>query len=356
MSPFSNVAASCAGVAALCVIAAACSSAPVEPPGGPPGPSAQPTAAPDLAADAGSDAATGVDAGDAGEDGDAATAQSGPPPPAACPEDMVLVDGDYCTDLSMTCLKSWFATSNKKIICEEFQQPTKCVGEKVKKRYCIDRYEYPNKKGVRPEVMNNFYHAQVLCAQQDKRICTETEWTMACEGPEYKPYPYGYVRDATKCNGDRPYGNPSKEKLWKRDAAEIERLWQGVVSGSQPQCVSDYGVYDLPGNADELAASERFDDRKYDNVTTGGPWYKGVRNQCRPKIYDHDEGFQYYYLSFRCCKETDGKPTDPRAPKQVKRGQAWEKIVWFAKNSLDLRPKKKVAPSLNPAQAPPEGP
>jgi hypothetical protein len=308
-------------------------------PAGPP-PTAKPNAGA-AAPDAGADAAVAeeADAGDGGGADDAGEAS--PQTQAACPEDMVLVDGDYCTDLEMKCLKSWYAPQNKKVVCEVFQEPTTCIGQKVKKRYCIDRYEYPNKKGSRPEVMNNFYHAQVLCAKEDKRICTETEWTMACEGPSYKPYPYGYVRDSKKCLGDLPYGYPSKAKLWKRDAAEIERLWQGVTSGSQPDCVSDYGVHDMPGNADELAASERFNDGKFDNVTTGGPWYKGVRNQCRPKIYEHDEGFQYYYLSFRCCKETDGKPTDPRAPKQIKRGQPWEKVVWAAEHSLDLRPKKR---------------
>lgn len=294
------------------------------------------------AEDAGApDAAVAEDAspGDAGSEVTATDAGREPPP--ACPTDMLLVDGLYCTDLSMKCLKSWYAPSNRKTICEVFEEPTSCIGEKVPKRFCIDKYEYPNQAGARPEVMNNFYHAQVLCAKQEKRVCTETEWTMACEGPSYKPYPYGYVRDATKCNGDKPYGYPNKKKLWARDPVEYERLWQGVPSGSQPLCVSDYGVYDMPGNADELAASERMKDGKYDNVTTGGPWYKGVRNQCRPKIYDHDEGFQYYYLSFRCCKETDGKPTDPRAPKQIARGLSWEKVVNLAKNSLDIRPIKK---------------
>lgn len=63
-------------------------------------------------------------------------------------------------------------------------------------------------------------------------------------------------------------------------------------------------------------------DSKYDNVTTGGPWRYGVRNQCRPKIHTHNEGFAYYYLSFRCCAEADGKPTDPRSPKQIHRRNA----------------------------------
>jgi formylglycine-generating enzyme required for sulfatase activity len=203
------------------------------------------------------------------------------------------------------------------------------VGKKEHRRYCVDTYEYPNKKGERPEVMNDFPHAQRLCAAQSKRVCTETEWTMACEGPSYKPYPYGYARDPNKCRGDRAYRFPnvkatvSKDK--KKAHAEVERLWDGVVSGSQPECVSDYGVYDMPGNTDELAASETPSPKsEFDNVTTGGPWLDGVRNQCRPKIYQHNEGFAYYYLSFRCCAEADGKPTDPRAPKQILRKEKWK--------------------------------
>src|SRR5690606_8441263 len=79
----------------------------------------------------------------------------------------------------------------------------------------------------------------------------------------------------------------------------------------------------------------------FDNVTTGGPWYKGVRNMCRPKIYSHDESFAYYYLSWRCCQEADGKPTDPRAPKQIKRGMSWEKVKHIAEHSwnMPLNPK-----------------
>jgi formylglycine-generating enzyme required for sulfatase activity len=243
---------------------------------------------------------------------------------------MVLIDGEYCTDLELKCLKSTYAPQNKKTICHEFQAPSKCIGKKEPRRYCIDKYEYPNKKGERPLVNMNFPEAQKMCAAQGKRMCTETEWTMACEGPEYKPYPYGYIRDPNKCRGDRTYRFPDVKKTFSKNKAEakaeLERLWDGVVSGSQPECVSDYGVHDMPGNADELASSETYSSKsEFDNVTTGGPWVSGVRNQCRPKIYTHNEGFAYYYLSFRCCAEADGKPTDPRAPKQIKRGEKWKK-------------------------------
>jgi hypothetical protein len=310
----SGLVAACSGAAPAAAQAPSAptpSAAPVEAP--PPAPSVE---------DAGA-----VSLEDAGAPPRAVTAEpaSGP---AACPEGMALVDGDYCTEVEQKCLKSHYAKQNKKTICERFAEPSVCVGAKVHKRYCVDVYEYPNKKGERPEVMNNFPQAQRLCAAQNKRVCTETEWTMACEGPTYKPYPYGYVRDPAKCLGDRTYRFPNVKKMVSsnKDAqhAELERLWDGVLSGSQPECVSDYGVYDMPGNADELASSETPKPRgKFDNVTTGGPWLEGVRNQCRPKIYDHNEGFQYYYLSFRCCAEADGKPTDPRSPKQIERGEKW---------------------------------
>jgi formylglycine-generating enzyme required for sulfatase activity len=246
---------------------------------------------------------------------------------------MKLVEGDYCTEVDQKCLKSWFDKSNKKVVCEKFEPPAKCTGEHVKKRYCIDTYEWPNQKGERPEVMNIFYQAEVKCAAVGKRLCTESEWTLACEGPELKPFPYGYVRDATKCNGDHDWDEPDMKKVAKRDPTELARLWQGVRSGSQPQCISDFGVADMPGNADEVLASETFTSDwrgKFDSVHSGGPWYRGVRNQCRPKIYTHNEGFYYYFLSFRCCAEPDGKTTEPRTPKQVKAGWGFDRVERLA--------------------------
>jgi sulfatase modifying factor 1 len=261
----------------------------------------------------------------------------------ACPSNMKLVEGTYCTDVEHKCLKSWYDESNKKTVCEEFEPKAVCSGQKVKKRFCIDSYAWPNQKGERPEVMNRFHQAQLKCAAIGKRMCTESEWTMACEGPEMKPFPYGYVRDTKKCHGDMLWDGPDMQKVAQRDATELARLWKGVRSGSQPQCISDYGVADLPGNNDEVVASEQFGGdwkAKYDSVHTGGPWYKGVRNQCRPKIYTHDEGFYYYFLGFRCCAEPDGQPTNPLTPKQQKAGWKLDRVERVAGFSLEQIKKK----------------
>ncbi len=278
---------------------------------------------------------------------------------SACPSGMKLVEGDYCTEVEQECLKSWFDVPNKKVVCEAFKPPTKCVGERVHKRFCIDEYSWPNVKGDRPEVMNNFYQAQVKCASVGKRMCTESEWTFACEGPEMKPFPYGYVRDPNKCNGDREWDKPNMKKVAQRDPEELARLWQGVRNGAEPGCVSDFGIADLAGNTDDVVSSETFTSDwkgKFDSVNTGGPWYKGVRNQCRPKIYTHDEGFYYYYLGFRCCEEPDGKPTDPRTPKQVKKKTPFRTIEGYARFTVEemrekLALKKRGACTCKPKDA-----
>lgn len=301
-----------------------------------------------------------------------ATAEDGGP--SDCPDDMVLVEGEYCTAISndhvadehgntpgaggkdievveRECLKEWYAPQNKKRVCEEFSTQGRCTGKMVKKRFCIDRYAWPNKKGHKPEVMNRFYQAQVKCAAVGRRLCTESEWTFACEGPKMKPFPYGYVRDTNQCHGDEEWDSPNMTKVAQRDEDELRRLYKAEASG-QPGCRSDFGVYDLPGNTDEVVASETFEAGwrgKYESVHTGGPWYKGVRNQCRPKIYTHNEGFYYYFLSFRCCADAGAVETDPRTPKQKAKGWEMTRVERLAGVSVEemraMLEKKKTDPT-----------
>lgn len=294
--------------------------------------------------------------------------------PTVCPDEMILVEGDYCTSIQndakpdahgntpgggasdievieRECKKEWYAPQNKKRVCEEFATKGRCTGKMVKKRFCIDRYSWPNKKGHKPEVMNRFHQAQVKCVAVGKRLCTESEWTFSCEGPEMKPFPYGYTRDATKCHGDEEWDSPNMLKVARRDPKELRRLYKGKPS-HQPECVSDFGVYDLPGNNDEIVASETFESGwrgKYDSITTGGPWYKGVRNQCRPKIYTHDEGFYHYYLGFRCCSDADGGPNEPLTAHQKKDGWDMKRVERTAGITVEemrvLLEKKKSDPT-----------
>ena len=175
----------------------------------------------------------------------------------------------------------------------------------VKKRYCIDKYEWPNQQGVRPEVMNRFHQAQVKCAAAGKRMCTESEWTFACEGDEAKPYPNGYVRDHEACLNDKPWKQFNAASYTPRNGAkakdELDRLWQGLPSGARPLCRSAFGVYDMTGNVDEWTRSSVPGERP--SVLKGGYWGP-VRTRCRPATKAHGEDHVFYQQGFRCCSSS----------------------------------------------------
>jgi sulfatase modifying factor 1 len=223
---------------------------------------------------------------------------------------MVLIDGKHCPEVQRTCLDDEHTKANKLVICHKFvEEPPKCIAESRRQRYCIDRYEFPNKEGARAPVMVDFYDAMHLCGEQGKRLCWESEWTAACEGPEYRPFPYGYSRDVTACNIDQPWINPDLKKFYSKYPIiadpELTRLDQGVPSGSREKCVSGYGIRDQPGNVDEWVMLETKRGKGGWAGLKGGAWGH-VRNACRPVTTSHEALFSYYNVSFRCCR--DAKP------------------------------------------------
>lgn len=225
---------------------------------------------------------------------DASAPKQGP-----CPDDMVEVEGDFCPNVEQTCLKIDKSIQNVNGYpkCDEFA-PTKCLSTKrVHMHFCIDRYEWPNQKGVNPSVMLTWNDMKRECGNVGKRICQDHEWSQACEGPEMLPYPYGLVRDATACNIDHPQ-KPNAD-ITHMDKANVEYLWQGQPSGSMPRCVSPYGVFDMTGNVDESVTHA---DGPYKSAEMGGHWVKGARNRCRPKTTVHGEDFAFYEIGGRCCK------------------------------------------------------
>jgi formylglycine-generating enzyme required for sulfatase activity len=247
-----------------------------------------------------------ADAGGAA-DGDAAPAP-GASSSSPCPPDMAHVERDFCTEMDRTCKKSEYDKANHITICHRFMQTQRCVGPRIPLNFCIDHYEYPNQKGAKPPVMVDWYDAMGLCAAKGKRLCYESEWTAACEGPNETPFPHGHERSAEKCNIDNAWVNPSLKKIYSKDQAvseaELRRLDRSVPSGSKPECVSGYGVYDLTGNVDEwtIADRDRPEEKAVFVALKGGAWGH-VRNACRPVTTSHEPEFTYYFVSFRCCKD-----------------------------------------------------
>ena len=217
-----------------------------------------------------------------------------------CPDNMVEVEGEYCPWLEQKCLR-WLDPETK-MRCAEFAPTSKCQTKTTKKHFCIDRYEWPNKVGEKPVVMKTWFEAKDSCSAVGKRLCGDSEWTVACEGEEHLPYPYGYARNADACNIDKPHpevnevalGNPAT-----RDA-EAARLDQRDASGSRESCVSPYGVYDMTGNVDEWVVNES--GAPYKSGLKGGYWGP-VRTRCRPMTTAHAELFSFYQIGFRCCED-----------------------------------------------------
>jgi len=170
--------------------------------------------------------------------------------------------------------------------------------------FCIDRFEYPNRHGAYPWIMVDWNEASGLCARDGKRLCTELEWTFACEGDEALPYPYGYRRDPEACVIDHPWRPYDAEALFPpgtdRARAELDHLWQGEASGARPRCRSPFGVYDMTGNVDEWTTSVVPGERP--SILKGGYWGP-VRTRCRPSTRVHGENFMFYQQGFRCCDD-----------------------------------------------------
>jgi len=181
--------------------------------------------------------------------------------------------------------------------------------------YCMDRFEYPNQKGEYPIIEVSFYEARDLCGAMNKRLCTEDEWTFACEGEEATPYPYGYERSPTTCVSDKtwlPYNDQAlRERSSQGAMAELDKLWQGYRSGEQEKCRSIFGVYDMTGNVDEWTTSVREGERP--SILKGGYWGP-VRTRCRPATRSHDQNHAFYQQGFRCCSDAGAAvkpPVDP---------------------------------------------
>lgn len=148
--------------------------------------------------------------------------------------------------------------------------------------FCIDTYEWPNKKNSLPSLDLSYEEAVQLCKDAGKRLCTAQEWEIACRSDEKKwRYPYGKKYTVDKCNN---LGNAfSKNKP--------------AVSGYFNDCVGSAGVYDMSGNAAEWVYSDGPDPQVY-----GGSWQNGPeRSLCNSKV-QLERGKKYFYVGFRCCK------------------------------------------------------
>ena len=249
----------------------------------------------------------------------------------ACPSDMVEIEGEYCPNLQIKCLFNVDIDGNRKPgpgdltwACGEYQNPTVCLSkQKISMHFCMDRYEWPNRFGQKPQDWMTYQSAKIATAAIGKRLCTAREWTLAAEGPNMHPVPYGdgYHRNNHICNFDRHYSDVYELPEFKALGLKGIDVFQAkspndkmsqalrlflVPSGSMPDCHSDYGVYDMAGNIDEEVFNEggttcltKSTGNCISGLKGGHVWH--VRNASRPMTTVHGETFGWYETSTRGC-------------------------------------------------------
>lgn len=223
------------------------------------------------------------------------------PATPACGDGMLLVEGEYCPNAEHTCLAWLDPPPYQRLRCAEYAKPAKCKGPRERRRFCIDREEYadPATSGsddVLPVVNKSWLEARALCEARGARLCKESEWQFACEGPDMIPYPYGWKRDATACNFDRTDLGGAMEKLTDHRAP----------LASFPACVSPFGVHHMVGNVDEWVEREGISAPNR-SALRGGWWLPG-RNRCRAATTAHGEEYSGKQVGFRCCADAAPAP------------------------------------------------
>jgi formylglycine-generating enzyme required for sulfatase activity len=149
--------------------------------------------------------------------------------------------------------------------------------------FCVDEFEYPNRRGAEPMVNVAWADARKLCEAKGRRLCSEPEWEKACKGPGNWRFPYGNAYDALACNTESEGGEDGRV----------------VGAGTFPKCRSWYGVADLGGSLLEWTSSS------YGGTTNraqkGGSFKRPDRmSRCAARkggapIDKSDE------VGFRCC-------------------------------------------------------
>jgi sulfatase modifying factor 1 len=220
-----------------------------------------------------------------------------------CGEGMVLVEGSYCTDVQHRC-KRWLDDEKLPFArCGDYYDNPRCAGERVKLRFCIDRYEYTPEGQTLPANHASFNRASSTCRELGKRICTESEWNFACEGEQMRPYPYGFSR--------RPVCNQDVQDLYEVNQRRQVLRDLREPADARPECVSPFGVHNMVGNMDEPVLRQAAKDNPpFRNALKGG-WWMPARNRCRPSTTAHDDHYEGIQVGIRCCSDAAPAEADP---------------------------------------------
>ncbi len=165
-----------------------------------------------------------------------------------------------------------------------------------------------SQRGQVPQAYSSADQAAAACVLAGKRLCSDSEWVTACEGPDETVWPYGddYIDGA--CNDDYDGVHPvvdyfgTTEDVWDSASMNDPGINQqpGTVApgGDFSDCRSHWGVQDLHGNLHEWVDESS-------GVFRGGFYADGSfnGNGCTYVTSAHSRTYHDYSTGFRCCQD-----------------------------------------------------
>lgn len=214
----------------------------------------------------------------------------------SCPRGSVRVQGEFCHAVEQRCVK-WLdppMTPGLYRRCAGYAPVDACRTSSTAMDFCIDKNEHKAYDSMLPLNWASWTTARETCEAESKRLCTDDEWTLACEGPAMSVFPYGDVRDTCGSICNVGYG---PDELVGRDGKMLDHRHP---IGSHPLCASPYGVNDMVGNVGEWTSIPGAH-APFRAAGKGGWWSVGLRSRCRPTTFGHDEHYAGIQTGFRCC-------------------------------------------------------
>lgn len=173
------------------------------------------------------------------------------------------------------------------------------------------RYRALNARGRMPQAYISQHEAAAACQEAGKRLCTSTEWVMACKGKRPTTWPYGENHEPGRCNdaGISPFrlffsdkhGRPPPKSAYTWTRLNDPRLNRPprtcAPSGKFSRCRNSFRLYDMVGNLHEWVADA--------SGTFRGGYYLDVKingEGCDYRTVAHVPTYHDYSIGFRCCR------------------------------------------------------
>ena len=211
----------------------------------------------------------------------------------ACPDDMTAICGAFCMDL-------WEASRLDASEKSGGSDGTLAVSQAG----VIPWYSSDGKAGMNQQI------ATAACEAAGKQLCSPEEWQVACAGADELSYCYGDKYVASTCNGIDAFcdcdgdGEPDGEDAYAGCRYECDTDLRVVPTGSFPDCIDAWGVFDINGNVWEVV---RTDDGH--NHYRGGAYNCSDSEALHKCDYDGQENGGFPSAKgFRCCADGELAP------------------------------------------------